>query len=132
MSSPRDMRAGADSQPVTRLLIEAYGAGGFRIGGARIDGSVLLDAGRVLPWPARSLTDATADSLAALFAGAPEFELLLLGCGLESPAGARPEMRAAMAARGIRVESMSTGAACRTFNVLAAERRPVAAALIAV
>ncbi|MSP21162.1 MAG: hypothetical protein EXQ93_06565, partial [Alphaproteobacteria bacterium] len=33
---------------------------------------------------------------------------------------------------GIAVESMTTPAACRTFNVLAAEERRVAAALIAI
>jgi uncharacterized protein len=41
-------------------------------------------------------------------------------------------LRAAVRARGLALEWMDTGAACRTFNVLLAEGRPVAAALLAV
>ena len=41
------------------------------------------------------------------------------------------ELRAALRARGIVTEAMDTRAACRTFNVLLAEDRRVAAALIA-
>jgi uncharacterized protein len=37
-----------------------------------------------------------------------------------------------LGAAGIRVEAMSTGAAARTYNVLLAEDRKVAAALVAV
>jgi uncharacterized protein len=44
------------------------------------------------------------------------------------PSGLRGVLRNA----GIAVEPMDTGAACRTFNVLVAEGRRVAAALIAV
>jgi uncharacterized protein len=43
-----------------------------------------------------------------------------------------PALRAALRGAGIAVEPMDTGAACRTFNVLLAEGRRVAAALIAV
>jgi uncharacterized protein len=55
----------------------------------------------------------------------------VLGCG---PAALLvPEaVRARFKAAGIAIEAMNTGAACRTYNVLAAEGRPVAAALIAV
>jgi uncharacterized protein len=41
-------------------------------------------------------------------------------------------LRAALRAKGIVIEPMDTGAACRTYNVLAAEGRKVAAAVIAV
>ena len=57
-------------------------------------------------------------------------DLLLLGCGARMamvPAGVRQHLRAA----GVVVESMDTGAACRTYNVLMADGRRVAAALIA-
>jgi uncharacterized protein len=55
---------------------------------------------------------------------------LILGLGprfLMVPA----ELRQALKGHGIAVEAMDTGAACRTFNVLLAEDRRVAAALIA-
>ena len=41
-----------------------------------------------------------------------------------------PALRAALKARGIAIEAMDTGAACRTYNVLLAEDRRVAAALL--
>ena len=61
---------------------------------------------------------------------APAIEILLLGCGA---AFGQPtaELRAALRAHGIVTEAMDTRAACRTFNVLLAEDRRVAAALIA-
>ncbi len=58
-------------------------------------------------------------------------EILLVGCGpcfLAEPAG----LRAALREAGAVLEWMDTGAACRTFNVLLAEDRRAAAALIAV
>ena len=42
------------------------------------------------------------------------------------------EVRRAFADVHIALEAMDTGAACRTYNVLLAEGRPVGAALIAV
>ncbi|HEX6011094.1 MAG TPA: Mth938-like domain-containing protein [Geminicoccaceae bacterium] len=42
-----------------------------------------------------------------------------------------PELRRAIRAWGVVVEAMATPAACRTYNVLLAEERRVAAALVA-
>jgi uncharacterized protein len=42
------------------------------------------------------------------------------------------DVRRAFAAASIGLEAMDTGAACRTYNVLLAEGRPVGAALLAV
>ena len=57
--------------------------------------------------------------------------LLLIGCGTRVdrvPGDVRDILRA----RAIIADSMETGAACRTYNVLMAEERRVAAALIAI
>ena len=59
----------------------------------------------------------------------PPIEILLIGSGATfemAPAA----LRSALGARGVSIESMDTGAACRTYNVLMAEDRRVAAALI--
>ena len=56
-------------------------------------------------------------------------EILLLGFGRRDSAGRRP-LRTRCEAAGIALEPMDTGAACRTYNVLAAEDRRVAAALM--
>ncbi len=56
---------------------------------------------------------------------------VLLGTG-EKQIWPQPTVYAAFAKAGIGLEPMSTGAAARTYNILIAEKRPIAAALIAV
>jgi uncharacterized protein len=57
-------------------------------------------------------------------------EVVLLGCGARLTQIPR-ELRQMLRQSGLAAELMDTGAACRTYNVLAAEERKVAAALIA-
>lgn len=72
-----------------------------------------------------------AAALAPIIAEAEAIEILLLGTGLQ-PAYIEEIVRSALSASGIRLDAMQTGAAARTYNVLIAEDRRVAAALIAV
>lgn len=114
-----------------RQIIEAYGDGGFTVGGVRRRGSILIFPRRVAAWSAAQLQEITLESLAEVFKEDPAIELLLVGCGaLQAPPPAvlRDDLRKA----GVIADFMNTGAACRTFNVLLAEDRRVAAALIAV
>lgn len=62
---------------------------------------------------------------------ADEIDFVLVGCGAEIAALPK-SVREAFDARGLAVDIMQTGAACRTYNVVLAERRRMAAALIAV
>jgi uncharacterized protein len=124
----------ADITPATPPeinLIQSYGDGGFRIGGVAHRGSVVVLPTQVEDWPIAAIADAAVDSLAVVIAADPKVELLLVGCGRRAeplPAELRRRLRAA----GIAVEIMDTGAACRTYNVVVAEGRRVAAALIAI
>jgi uncharacterized protein len=82
-------------------------------------------------WSAISPADFNERTFAPVFAEAGDIEILLVGCGATLvPLGERLRMRLRKAA--ISADSMSTGAAVRTFNVLLAERRAVAAALLPV
>jgi uncharacterized protein len=117
-------------QPPGRQLIQGYQEGGFRIAGVRHQGSVLVLSDRTLAWPVRGLDQVTLESLAPIRAAEPTVEILLLGCGRRF-AMAPPALRQALRDQGIALESMDTPAACRTYNVLVAEERRVAAALIA-
>jgi uncharacterized protein len=72
-----------------------------------------------------------AASLAPALDAKDAISLFILGTGT-SPRLPAPEVRDAFAQAGIALEAMDTGAACRTYNVLLAEGRPIAAALIAV
>ena len=60
-----------------------------------------------------------------------QMRVLILGTGVRQVFPAAP-VRKAFADAGLALEPMDTGAACRTYNVLLAEGRPVGAALIAV
>jgi uncharacterized protein len=111
--------------------VQSYRAGGFTIGGDRHEGSVLVLPDVTRPWPAGSLEEIGLDSLVPILDAEPRVEILVVGAGARF-AMVGPELRAALKARGIAVESMDTRAACRTFNVLLAEDRRVAAALIAI
>jgi uncharacterized protein len=109
--------------------IEGYGRGGFRFGGYAHRGGLLILPGRITRWDYAEPLDA--ESFAAAVAAAGEFDILLIGMGPEPAPLPRP-VRAALEAAGAAPEPMATPAACRTYNVLVAEARRVAAALIPV
>lgn len=114
-----------------RAPIDAYGNGGFRFAEMSHRGSILCMPSGIHGWkPADPAALAEAD-FDRVLDGAPDIELLLVGTGMELkplPKAVREVLRAA----GLTVEPMSTGAAVRTYNVLLAEDRAVAAALVAV
>lgn len=114
-----------------RPPIDAYGGGGFRVGGERREGSLLLLPSGVHAWPviAPGMIDAAA--AAPLLDPGADIDLVLFGMGPEIAFLPRA-VRESLEAAGIGVEAMSTASACRTFNVLLAEDRRVAGALIAV
>lgn len=112
-------------------LVAAYGDGGFRINEERLEGSVMIVNGEVSPWPASSIDHIDEGSFDEIARAEPGVELLLIGVGADLcllPAGVRD----ALEAKDLPFDVMDTGAAARTFNVLALEGRRVAAALIAV
>ncbi|WP_374372962.1 Mth938-like domain-containing protein [Dongia sp.] len=119
--------------PTGRQIIESYGDGRFRVAGAVYEGSVLVFPQATLAWSVTMMTELSAESLApvAAQADAGEIDLLLVGCGPRL-AMIPKDLRAQLRAKGVVMEPMDTGAAARTYNVLMAEGRRVAAALIAV
>jgi uncharacterized protein len=114
-----------------RAPIDAYGNGGFRFAGMSHRGSVLCLPSGIYGWAAESRSDIDGDALARVFAEVAEIDILLVGVGHE-PSHLNPELRRALREANISADAMTTGAAVRTFNVLLAEDRAVAAALIAV
>jgi uncharacterized protein len=119
--------------PAGRQIVESYGHGRFRVTGMVHNGSVIVFPDRTLAWPVADAGGANAENLQAVCeAGrAGRINLLLLGCGPKMTL-VLSSLRAALREAGVVVEPMDTGAACRTYNVLMAEGRRVAAALIAV
>ena len=111
--------------------IDAYGGGGFRFAGMSHRGSLLCLPSGIWPVPIESpeaIDDAT---LSLVMEEAPPVELLLIGTGTAH--WVMPEaLRAAFRDRNVTVETMATGPAVRTYNILLGESRRVAALLIAV
>ncbi|WP_438346376.1 Mth938-like domain-containing protein [Methylorubrum populi] len=111
--------------------IDAYGNGGFRFGQMSHRGSILLLPSGVRAWEVSAPSAIDGPSLAPVLAEAKGIELLLIGTGAEIVF--LPEiLRQRLKAAGIGLDTMQTGAAARTYNILMAENRKVAAALLAV
>lgn len=114
-----------------RAPIDAYGNGGFRFADMSHRGSILCLPSGIHGWDKTGETPLTVADLQRVLDDAGDIEVLLVGTGKDiRPLSA--EIKAALSERGIRSDPMSTGAAVRTFNVMLAESRAVAAALIAV
>lgn len=114
-----------------RYQIEAYGRGGFRFAGMSHRGSILILPSGIHAWPVDDPASLTAADLAPILREAPQVEFLLIGTGTTIvPLSDR--LRAPFREAAISVDTMQTGSAARTYNVLLAEDRRVAAALIAV
>ncbi|MDR6758580.1 uncharacterized protein J2Y48_003880 [Mycoplana sp. BE70] len=114
-----------------RAPIDAYGNGGFRFADMSHRGSVLFLPSGIYGWDKQDAQSLTAADLERVLAEAAEIEVLLVGTGLEIKPLSK-ELRAILREHQISADPMSTGAAVRTFNVMLAESRAVAAALIAV
>lgn len=114
-----------------RAPIDAYGNGGFRFADMSHRGSIMVLPSGIYGWEPADRLRVTAGDLDAAVAEAGQIEFLLLGTGAELRPLPRAE-REALRAGGLRIEIMATGAALRTLNVLLAEDRAVAAALVAV
>jgi uncharacterized protein len=114
-----------------RAPIEAYGNGGFRFAGMSHRGSLLCLPSGVYAWHVDSPEQLSSEAFGRVLSEDATIEVLLVGTGREI-LPLKPDWRAAFRARAISADAMTTGAAVRTFNVLLAEGRAVAAALIAV
>lgn len=114
-----------------RHQIDAFGAGGFRFAEMSHRGSILATPSGVRIWPVAAFAEITLASLQPVLDEAEAIDFLILGIGLEI-AFLPPSLRDPLRAAGVTVEAMATPAAARTYNVLVAEERRVAAALIAV
>jgi uncharacterized protein len=122
---------GAPQHLPRQVPIEAYGNGGFRFGGMSHRGSLLCLPSGIWGWPVTSIETLDPQSLSPVLGLGGAVTFLLLGAGRSLVRPSR-EVAQALEDAGLWLEVMDTGAAARTYNVLLAEDRTIAAALIAV
>jgi len=111
--------------------IESYGNGGFRFTGGSHAGSILLLPAGIRAWNVQAFRADHSDCYAEIFSCPDKIDLFILGSG-SSLVFPHPPVRDMFRDRGITLECMNTGAACRTYNILLSENRKIAAGLIAV
>lgn len=124
-----------DVTPLVRAdqqIIQSYSGGTFKVSGSAYSGAVFVLPEETTPWdfdgdPA-SLSEEDFDFLADK---ADDIDVILLGCG-KATIFLSPNLKLALKTKGLNVDVMDSGAACRTYNVLMAEGRRVAAALLPV
>lgn len=107
--------------------ITAYGEDYVVVNSARHQSSLIVLPDRVVPWEVDGFDCLSQDSFA--FIKNLETEIVLLGTGPRQRFP-HPGLTALLAAAGIGLEVMDLKAACRTYNILVAEERKVAAALM--
>ncbi len=117
--------------PTQVQLIRSYGPGHFLIGEREWRSPVLVTPTRSVAWDVTRAEDLALDNLGPLKDAAVPTELLVVGCGPRA-VFLPPALRASLKTAGLALEVVDTGSACRIYNVLLAESRRVAAALIPV
>jgi uncharacterized protein len=106
----------------------AYGDGYVEVNAVRRDRSIIVLPDRpVLDWAVDTFDGLTEESFA--FVAATDPELVVFGSG-DTLRFVHPRLLRPLIERGIGVETMDVRAACRTYNILMAEGRRVAAALL--
>lgn len=114
-----------------QALIDAHGGGGFRFAGLSHHGSLLCLPDGIWAWPVTDPEQASEETLARVFAQAGELDFFVFGAGAAPWIMPKP-LRARFRAAQVSLDTMTTGAAVRTYNVMLMENRRVGAGLIAI
>ena len=114
-----------------QALIDAHGGGGFRFAGLSHRGSLLCLPDGIWAWPVTDPEQASEETLARVFAQTGELDFFVFGTGA-APWMMPESLRARFRAAQVSLDTMTTGAAVRTYNVMLMENRRVGAGLIAI
>lgn len=110
-----------------KKTIDSYGKDLFRVSGEVHNNSIIIYEEIVINWQHNNII--TEFDFDQVFALTPKPEILLLGMG-NKPTFPAPKIRERFKKENIALEVMDSGAACRTYNILLAEGRKIAAAII--
>jgi uncharacterized protein len=110
-----------------QYLFSGHGSGYVTVNGVRYERSVLVTPKSISEWSVAAFETLSATDFEPVLALQPD--VLILGTGHATRFPAR-ELTRALADAGVGLEAMDNGAACRTYNIVAAEGRRVAAAIL--
>ena len=102
-------------------IIQSYAAGVFRISGISYESAVIVTPAQTVPWNEApdTLESLSIESFKTLTPQADDIDVVLFGTG-NKMAFIPPALRQDLSAKGLPLDVMDTGAACRTYNVLMA------------
>ncbi|HPD83310.1 MAG: Mth938-like domain-containing protein [Alphaproteobacteria bacterium] len=113
-------------------IIQSYVDGVFRISGQSYHHAVIVSPQQTMVWTdVQSVETLSMEDFLPLIVQSDEIDVVLLGTGATMKFF-DPILKTELSAKGIVVDVMDTGAACRTYNVLMAEGRRVVAAMLPV
>jgi uncharacterized protein len=125
-------RLGADQPHLPhQTVINSHGEGGFRFAGMSHRGSILCLPDGIWAWPVAQVEDLTEDALALVFDRVDALDFFILGTG-KVQWNMPPSLRERFRDAHISLDTMATGPAVRTYNVMLMESRRVGAGLIAI
>lgn len=131
MSTSSDSKVTSQGFVPGGYQIDSYGNGGFRFAGLSHKGSVIAMPTGIQAWSVSAPTRIDVASLTPVMVELGRIDILLIGTGEKALPQEAPFARA-LRELGLHVDVMDTPAAARTYNILFAEGRRVAAALLAV
>ena len=116
------------SKPVEKNIFSGYGSGYVVVNKKKYENSMITMPDKIIAdWQASTVEKLTEEHFKLLIPYEPEIILLGTGATLRFPS---PLVTKNLLESKIGVEVMDTNAACRTYNILMAEGRNVAAALL--
>jgi len=121
------MRLVLDTDPEI-LTVRRYAPGEIEVAGEVLRGPCIISPKQLISqWPVTSVATLELPQLEALLSFKPA--IVILGSDV-AEVRAPSALRRQLESRGIALEVMNLGAACRTYNVLAQELRLVVAGLL--
>jgi uncharacterized protein len=114
-----------------QALIDAHGGGGFRFAGLSHRGSLLCLPDGIWAWPVAATAELSEATLLPVLARAADLDFFIVGSGAAPWVMPEP-LRNRFRQAHVSVDTMTTGPAVRTYNVMLMEGRRVGAGLIAI
>lgn len=111
-------------------IIQSYAGGKFKVSGKFYEGAIIVAPHQTTLWDGVSdFESLTLENFDGLINQANDIDVVLFGTGAKMKFF-NLALKSQLSAKGLPIDVMDTGAACRTYNVLMAEGRRVVAVML--